>query len=42
MDQIRIYCMDKESKVKKEKNHWDELNVVISGKEFGQFLQTAY
>lgn len=42
LDQIRIYCMDWSKKLEKEKNHWDELNVVISGKEFGQFLQTAY
>lgn len=41
-DQIRIYCMNWSKKLEKERNYWDELNVIIGGKEFGQFLQTAY
>ena len=41
-DQIRIYCVNWSKKKEKEENYWDALNVIIGGKEFGKFLQTAY
>jgi len=38
LDQIRIYCMNWSKKMEDENNFWDALNVIIGGKEFGNFL----
>ena len=35
---IRVYCVNWSSKLEKEKNYWDSLNVIISNEEFSNFL----